>query len=76
MTVILKLEYVSGRLIQRESLTGLGTRVPQDRVVLGQSLITHSAIQVCFLFHYFVVVKFVLMWQGNMKCACFWNDKH
>jgi len=49
MTVILKLEYVSGRLIQLENLTGLVTRAPQDRVGLGQSLIIHLAIQVCFV---------------------------
>lgn len=55
MTVILKLEYASGPLIQRESLTGLVTRVPQDPVGLGQSLITHLAIQVCFLFYFFVL---------------------
>lgn len=69
MTVILKLEYVSGPLIQRENLTGLVTRVPQDRVVLVQSLITHLGIQVCFLFHFFVMT-FVLMWQVYMKCTC------
>ena len=55
MTVTLKLEYVSGPLIQRESLTGLVTRVPQDLVGLGRSLITHLAIQVCFLFYFFVL---------------------
>ena len=41
MTVILKLTYVSGRLIQLENLTGLVTRAPQEHVGLGQSLITH-----------------------------------
>ena len=55
MTVTLKLEYVSGPLIQRESLTGLVTRVPQELVGLGQSLITPLAIQVWFLFYFFVL---------------------
>ena len=49
MTVILKQVYVSGPLIQRESLTGLDTRVLLERLALVQSLITHSGTQVCFM---------------------------
>ena len=47
MTVILKLEYASGILTPKESLTGLATRVPQGHLELDPNLITLLEIQVC-----------------------------
>ena len=80
MTVILKLEYVSGPLIQRESLTGLVTRVPQVLVGLGQSLITHMAIQVCFLFYFFALTLGPFKWlygrlASYINCSLFSSHK-
>lgn len=50
MTVILMLEYASGRLPPMASLTGLVTRDPQHQLALAQSMTTHREVQVCLVY--------------------------
>ena len=58
MTVILKVEFASGRLLPMASLTGLVTKGPQHHLALVQSMTTLLAAQVCSMHFYTLLIGY------------------